>query len=55
MANATQQLTADTRCTVYGAPGVIVQVDGDTVLVALDGEGARRDWWAAEQVEAVRS
>lgn len=51
MANATTHLTTGLRCRVYDAPGVIVQVDGDSVLVALAGEGARRDWWHVSQVE----
>lgn len=47
------QLTAGSPVTIYGAPGVIIQVDGDIVLVALAGEGARRDWWSASQVEVA--
>lgn len=48
----TKQLTAGTPVTIYGAPGVVVQVDTDSVLVQLAGE-KRLDWWALEQVEVA--
>lgn len=47
-------LTPGQSVTVYGTPGVVVQVDTDSVLVQLANE-KRLDWWALEQVEAVAS
>lgn len=53
MANATRHLTTGLRCRIYGATGVIVQVDGEDITVRLDGEGQRTDIWQACQVESV--
>ena len=53
MQPTTAALTADSRCTIYGRPGRVITVDEDCVLVALDDEGGRKDWWATCQVEPV--
>lgn len=49
------QLPTGTPVTIYGQPGRVITVDEDSVLVALDDEGGRRDWWHVSQVEAVQS